>query len=191
MRRIATLAVLLPLMGCAGTPAPQASLPADAVVGAGDPTRAAIIGTAYAFASPATMAGRPDAAARAAAQVEYLATEIPDGPRWAGYDPLVGQELLAARDELRLALGVAPDAPPQAVVNALYNASRALRSGDQAAAMLALPGPMFHDGSATLVRLGSLPPLPRTRLATALTNQEFLRVEQDGRINGGGDGGKD
>ncbi|MFC7538900.1 hypothetical protein ACFQU2_04705 [Siccirubricoccus deserti] len=99
--------------------------------------------------------------------------------------------MVAARDELRLALGVAPDAPPQVVVDALYNASRALRSGDQAAAALALPGPVFRDGPATLARLGDLPPLPRTRLATALTNQEFLRVEQDGRINGGGDGGKD
>jgi hypothetical protein len=191
MRRIATLVALLPLVGCAMAPVPQVALPADAVVGAGDPTRAAIIGSAYAFASPATMEGRPDAAARAAAQVEYLATEIPGGARWVGYDPLIGQELLAARDELRLALGVAPNAPPQAVVNALYDASRALRSGDPAAAALALPGPMFHDGPTTLVRLGDLPPLPRTRLATALTNQEFLRVEQDGRINGGGDGGKD
>jgi hypothetical protein len=191
MRRIATLVALLPLVGCAVAPAPYAILPGDAVVGAGDPTRAAIIGSAYAFASPATMAGRPDAAARAAAQVEYLATEIPAGPRWTGYSPLIGQELLAARDELRLALGVAPDAPPQAVVDALYGASRALRSGDPAAAALALPGSVFHDGPTTLARLGSLPPLPRTRLATALTNQEFLRVEQDGRVNGGGDGGKD
>ncbi|GGC48065.1 hypothetical protein GCM10011504_28130 [Siccirubricoccus deserti] len=191
MRRIATLVALLPLAGCAVAPASHAVLPNDAVVGAGDPTRAAIIGSAYAFASPGTMAGRPDAAARAAAQVEFLATEIPAGPRWTGYDRLVGQELVAARDELRLALGVAPDAPPQVVVDALYNASRALRSGDQAAAALALPGPVFRDGPATLARLGDLPPLPRTRLATALTNQEFLRVEQDGRINGGGDGGKD
>src|SRR5690348_9837230 len=75
MRRIAVLAALLPVIACAPAP-PYARLPADAVIGAGDPTRAAIIGSASAFGTPASLAGRPDAAARAAAQVEYLATEI-------------------------------------------------------------------------------------------------------------------
>ncbi len=64
------LLVALPLLGgCAGfgAPIPSAVLPPDAVEGAGDPTRAAIINTAYAFNAPASLAGRPDEAARAVA----------------------------------------------------------------------------------------------------------------------------
>ncbi|MBV1797833.1 hypothetical protein [Siccirubricoccus sp. G192] len=190
MRRMLSLAALLPVLACSAVP-PYASLPADAVVGAGDPTRAAIIGSAYAFSAPESVAGRPDAAARAAAQVEYLATEIPSGPRWYAFNPSITAELAAARDGLRTALGISPSAPPQAVVDGLYAASRALRAGDQAGAGQALQAPVFRDGQATLLRLASLPPLPRTRIATSLTNQEMTRVDNDGRFADGGDGGKD
>ncbi len=80
------LLVALPLLvgSCAGAgpPLPSAVLPPDAVEGAGDPTRAAIINTAYAFNAPASLAGRPDEAARAVANYEHLVVEIPTGPRW-------------------------------------------------------------------------------------------------------------
>ncbi len=189
---VGALAILLPLVACGGGPVPpHASLPPDAVAGIGDPTRAAIISTAYAFNTPASMVRRPVDAARAAAQVEHLAAEIPYGPRWAEFSPLVGRELVAARGELRAALGVSPDAPPQAVVDALYAASRALAAGDGAAAERALPPPSFGDGRSTLARLGSLPPLPRTGTATALTERELNRVDQTGRHStDGGDGGR-
>src|SRR3954470_8042595 len=95
MRRIAALVLLQPLLGCAGVAPPYAVLPSDAVIGAGDPARSAISSTAYVFSTPSAVAGRPEAAARAAAQVEYLATEIPGGPRFFEYSPLVGRELLA------------------------------------------------------------------------------------------------
>ncbi len=186
-----TLAVLLPLIAC-GPAAPYVQLPTDAVIGAGDPTRAAIIGSAYAFGAPSSIAARPAAAARAAAQVEFLAAETPSGPRYFEYSPSIGQELTAARDELRMALGIAPGASPQAVVDGLYAVSRALGAQDGPAATTALMAPVFQDGQVTLTRLGSLPPLPRTRIATALTNSEMNRVDQDGRFSGsgGGDGGK-
>ena len=189
-------ALLLPLLAaCGGPQPPYASLPTDAVTGAGDPTRAAIVSTAYVFNAPASVARRPADAARAAAQVEHLATEIPYGPRWVEFCPLVGRELVAARGELRAALGIAPDAPPQAVVDALYAASRdaasrALAAGDNTAAERVLPPPAFRDGRATLARLASLPPLPRTGTATALTDRELLRVDQLNRADGG-DGGKE
>ena len=184
------LALLLPILAACGAapPVPYASLPPDATAGAGDPTRAAIVSSAYAFNTPAALARRPADAARAAAQVEHLATEIPYGPRWVEFSPLVGRELVVARGELREALGVSPDAPPQAVVDALYAASRALAAGDRAAAEQALPPPAFRDGRATLSRLSSLPPLPRTGTATALTDRELLRVDQLNRSDGGGDG---
>ena len=186
------LAVSLPLFACGGPPPPYAGLPPDAVVGAGDPTRAAIVYTAYVFNAPTSLARNPAEAARAAAQVEYLATEIPYGPRWVEFSPLVGRELMAARGELHSALGVSPDAPPQAVVDALYAASRALGAGDGAGAVRALPPPAFRDGNATLARLASLPPLPRTSTATALTEREMVRVDQTSRFSGdgGGDGGR-
>ena len=89
--------VSLPLLACGGPAPPFTDLPPDAVVGAGDPTRAAIVYTAYVFNTPASLARRPADAARAAAQVEHLATEIPYGPRWFEFSPLVGRELVAAR----------------------------------------------------------------------------------------------
>lgn len=191
IRRILAAAAFLPLLGC-GQVAPYATLPGDAIIGAGDPTRAAIIGSAYAFGSPESLAGRPEAAARAAAEVEYLATEIPTGPRWVQFNPSISQELVAAREELRAALGISPDAPPQAVVDALYAASRALRAGDREAAERLLQPPVFQNGQGALLRLASLPPLPRTRTATSLTYEELNRVDQDGKFSGagGGDGGK-
>lgn len=192
MTRTLALLALLPLLACAPRPStPFAVLPFDAVTGIGDPTRTAIIGSAYAFALRANTAGRPDAAAQAAAQVEYLASEIPTGPRWTEFNPVVGLELLAARAELRAALGIAPEASPQIVVDALYAASRPLATGDALAAAAALPTGAFRDRQATLRQLASLPPLPRTRVATALTERELLRVDRDGSQynGGGGDGG--
>ena len=110
------LLVALPLLvgGCdgAGAPIPSAVLPPDAVEGAGDPTRAAIINTAYAFNAPASLAGRPDEAARAVANYEHLAVEIPTGPRWVGFSPLVGLELRRGLEDVRNAVGVAPGRRP-------------------------------------------------------------------------------
>ena len=184
MRRC-LLAALLALAGC-GAPRPYAALPRDAVAGVGDPTRAAVIGTAYAFAGhPAG----PDAA-RAAAEVEYLATEIPGGPRWIDFNPTIALGLEDARTELHQVLGIAPDAPPQAVVDGLFAASRAMRQGDAAAARAALAAPVFPDGALTLQRLDRLPDLPRTRSATALAERELYRVEQDNQVSSGGDGAK-
>lgn len=190
----APAACLMLLIGACAAPAPPPSalLPADAVEGVGDPARAAILGSAYAFAAPSHLAGRPAEAARALAQVEYLAAEIPSGPRWVEWSPLVGAELQLARAELRTALGVPVAASPQHVVDAFYAAARALQRGDVAAAELVLHA-MPLAGESPVRRLGGLPALPRTRLATALAQQEMVRVDQDSRLGGVGsnDGGKD
>ncbi|MFC3124233.1 hypothetical protein ACFOD4_04100 [Pseudoroseomonas globiformis] len=173
------------LAGCAaGGPAPpSAVLPPDSVQGAGDPTRAAILNTAYAFNTPSALAGRPDEAARAAANYEYLAVEIPSGPRWIGLSPLAGLELRRGLAELRGAIGIAPNAPPQAVVDALYAAFRALRGGDPAAARAALNPPLFEPGGeATLARLAQLPPMPRVGFAASLTEREMNRQDRGPRL---------
>lgn len=184
--------LLATLAGCAQHPAGQpiayATLPGDAVVGAGDPTRAAIVSTAYVFGTPSAVAGRPDAAARAVAELEYLATEIPTGPRWREWDPTIAPQLVAARDEVRAALGIAPDAPPQAVVDTLFAASRALRQGDAAAAQRSLSAPFYANGAETLTRLASLPPLPAANVATSRAASELDKQRFWGR-SGGADGG--
>lgn len=175
----------------AGPPPPSASLPADAVAGAGDPTRAAVFNTASVFANPASVAGRPEEAARAAANFEYLVVEIPYGARYRGLNAILQPELEAGRAELRTALGVRPDAPPQAVIDALYATSRALRAGDTAAADRILSSPVFTAGGpATLQRLAALPPLPRVNVAAVHTQQELDRSDRIDRFRGGGPTGR-
>ena len=78
MRAVAfCAAAVLAALAAACTPGPNysprdwVSLPPDAVVGAGDPTRSAILNTAYAFGTPASLAGRPAEAAVAGAQLDY------------------------------------------------------------------------------------------------------------------------
>jgi hypothetical protein len=178
----------LPLLeGCAGSspPLPSVSLPPDAVEGAGDPTRAAIINASYAFANIGTLVGRPDEAARAVANYEYLAVEIPTGPRWVGFSPLVGVELRRGLAEVRSAVGISPKAPPQPVVDALYAVIRALRAGDAETAPRALRLPLFEaGGEATLARLGNLPRLPQAAFATTLALNEMNRQDRNGGRRG-------
>jgi hypothetical protein len=187
------LATLALLAGCVTPDQPPqgyATLPPDAVQGAGDPTRSAIIGSAYAFGNPSSLAGSPAAAARAVANYEYLATELPYGPRWRGFNGPIGPQFAAGLQELRPAIGIAPNAPAQPVVNALYGASRAINAGDQAAAERLLSSPLFPNGGpATLQRLSNLPPLPRVAAATAFAAQELDRQDRLGSPRGQGGGG--
>jgi len=189
MRASLAFLALLPLVACApGGPAgPTASLPFDAVQGAGDPTRSAIYSSAYAFNNPGGLANAA-VAARASANLEFLAVSIPQDPRYNSAPTLNGQ-LALARAELHNVLGVAPNAPPQAVVDGLYGASRALRMQDLTGAANALPVVAFPDRQATLTRLAAMPALPQAAAATAMAERELLRQEQDrtdGRRGGGG-----
>jgi len=183
---------LLVLAGCKPVQPPPggwATLPPDAVVGAGDPTRAAIISAAGVFGNTASVAGNPAAAARAVANYEYLAVEIPTGPRWRGFNPAVSTELLEGRKELRAVRGIAPDAPTQPLIEAFYAASRALVVGNQAAAEQALSGPNFPAGSAvTMAKLNALPRVPRAAAATSMAALELDRqsMQDMGRRGGGG-----
>jgi hypothetical protein len=183
-RHILLLLLSIPpmLASCAGyLPPPSVGLPPDAIEGAGDPTRAAIISTAYAFGTPGILAGRPAEAARAVANYEFLAVEIPTGPRWVGFSPLVGIELRRGLEELRNAVGIAPGAPPQPVVDALYSVFRALRVGDHEAARRVLSAPVFEaGGEATLTRLADLPRLPQAGFAASLAANELNQQDRGG-----------
>jgi hypothetical protein len=188
-------AALLAALAAACTPGPSysptdwVSLPPDAVVGAGDPTRSAILNTAYAFGTPQSLANRPAEAAVAVAQLDYLASEIPFGPRWREFDPTVGLLLRQARQEVRGYLGISQEAAPQVVVDSLYTASRALRANDRAAAERIMAPPVYPNARQTLAHLTALPLLPTANQATARAAQELDRVGRIGGRGGGGFGG--
>lgn len=130
-----------------------------------------------AFATPARLRGRPAAAARAVADVEFLAVDL-QRLRFVGADPLVGPSMLAARSELRGVLDIDPQAPPQPVIDALLAAAAAIDGGGDP--IPALTRPFFRAGaSATLVRLNAMPPVPRTTEATA---RALGMIEQRGPV---------
>lgn len=165
MRR-RTLLTLIALPGCAGegfTAPDPVRLPRDATDGAGDPASAAISRAAFTFAHPASLAGRPGDAARAIADMEYLAAALPFDPRFQQRDPLLPDHLAQARAEWRPVLGIAPAQPAQAVIESLYAFWRATLAQNPAAAAAALPPGLFAPD--VLTRLADLPPLPRTGLA--------------------------
>ncbi|MGG5888020.1 hypothetical protein ACLF3G_12850 [Falsiroseomonas sp. HC035] len=182
--RRATLTLLL-AAGCAPlaptAPAETVNLPAAGLpLGAGDPTRGAILASSYAFGRPATLQGNPAAAAEALAQLEYLTAELGTGGAWRDMDPLVSVELRQARDEARAALGFRQAATAQVAVNALYGTAVALRRNDGAAAGAALVPLAPPGGSeAALARLANLPPLPRAASATARARDALNRRDSD------------
>lgn len=162
------------------TPAPQrapgATLPADVTRGVTDPARRAIFNTSYAFSAPRRLAGRPADAARAIAEVEFLTVDFGVDQRWREFPASVPLAFQNARPEWRAAAGIAADAEPQAVIDALFAARRALLQGDTAAAAAALTPPMFQGGgNATLGRLSALPVLRRTAAATRSAENELAR----------------
>jgi len=167
-------ALLLPLAllaGCTQVVMPDpVHLPRDSVEGAGDPTRAAVTRTAYAFTRPEILAGRPGEAARAIADMEFLAAALPFDPLYQQRDPLLPQRLAMARAEWRAALGIAPEQPAQPVIDGLYGVARASAEGQA----LRLPeGIISRDG---LTRLADLPALPQTAQAAAAASR--VQMEQ-------------
>ncbi|MES2710914.1 MAG: hypothetical protein V4653_04990 [Pseudomonadota bacterium] len=174
--RIMAAAVLgLGLAAC-GTVPPSASLTGQQMEGFGEPTRTAILNTSYASSSPANLDQQPADAALAVAQAEHLAVELAYGARWRQFSPLVPTAFEMARPEWRAALGIAENAPPQQVINAMFQARRALEQDNLVDARTALSGPIFtQGGQATLARLAALPALPRTNYATSAAEGELTR----------------
>lgn len=177
-----SLLLALPLLAaCSGPiltapPGEWATLPRDAVVGAGDPTRSAVLSTSAVFGDRTPAAGQPAAAARAIAQMEFLAVTLPTNDTFANASPTLLPQLATARREWRSALDIAPGTPPQAIIDSLYAAGRALDVGQRDAAAAALPPTIFRrGGGATLAQLASLPNLPNTAAAAA-TAQQALRT---------------
>lgn len=191
--RLPALAAVLLMAACTPIPdrPPQGAvtMPADATPAVRDPMRAAITEAAFAFQSPGNLAGQPADAARAVAQYEFITAELPYTPRWrdqGGGGGVSGPALMAALPELRNAVGIAPNAPAQQVVDSLFAAIRALQAGDRPAAERALSGPHFTRGGAgTLQVLNELPPMPQVSTALGRAAAELDRPSGRGSGSGG------
>lgn len=131
-----------------------------------DPDVAATNLAAWAFADPSRTRNDPVDAARATASLDYIAGELNTSPRWANIPAITQIQLLQGRAEMRQAIGVAPGAPSQLVVDGLAGAGNALASGNQVAALAALQNPAFPNPQATLARLYALPYIRMANVST-------------------------
>lgn len=163
-------------------PPPPAGLLLGAAALDPAPVRAVAQAVAAAFADRgAGLAGRPAETAQAAAQLEFLASDLARDPRYGRIAEGVSRELALARQELRELLGIAPAAAPAVVTQALLVAARALRAGDQAAAAAALPAPTFEPGGAgSVARLGQAGPMPQAGIATQYAAEAIARADAIG-----------
>jgi len=145
-----------------------AQAPEGAFGSNGDEDVAAINLASWAFSLSTNIRHNPIEAARSVAAVDYLAGELSSSPRWIGISPFVQMEMLQAREEVRAAIGILPNARSQVVVNSLsrYAASLA-ENGDQLQALQYLTNPAFTLGpKLTEARLENLPFMSTTNVAT-------------------------
>lgn len=143
----------------------------SAVIGE-DPAMAAANDATWVFAHPASVQGKPAEMALAVASLDAVAGEFSTVARWARMDSLVKLEMLRARARVRQILGVRPNAPSQAVIDALVAVSKALHRGDQPAALRALSAPVFtKPPQRALAVLTHFPYVPLANHATAFASQ--------------------
>jgi hypothetical protein len=178
---VLALALVLAAAGC-GPLVPfvpdQAQLPAGALGGGLDPDVTAVNLAQYAFADSGRTYGRPVDAARACASMLYIAGALYTSPRWSNISAITKEQLLQGRQEVRDALGVAPGATAQQVVDGLVGAADALNAGDQAAAIRALSGPAFPAGGEKV--LAVLSNLPYLRMANVSTMRAANQLFDNG-----------
>ena len=183
-RRSLFSALLVLPVACAELATPRGPLapPAGLLGDAPDPGRAAITALDEAFRNGGAGLREPAALARAAAVLEWLAADLQTNPRWAPVPSNLRDRVVAAREEMRVALGLMTGIPSPDAARALADASAALDRGDRRAAVNALGGGRFrHGGERTLERLGNPGPLPVGEIAMGLLAQEVARLD---RTNG-------
>jgi hypothetical protein len=164
MLRLMPLAALgLVLAACASPSSPPPPLPSPVSPAPGLPEdearRAAIDANSW-FARP--QANQPARAARAHAELEFLAEALTRDPNLRGGAGQGLPQLQIARREHRAALGIPADAPAGAVVLGLRTAAEALERNERAAAIAALPSNVFAAGGEETLRRLALPPRVRS-----------------------------
>lgn len=175
MRRPLALALACLLAACEPGYVPDAARAPAGAFGEGDQDLAAVNVAQYAFMDSGRLYGRPADGARAVAAIDYLAGQFAVSSRWSNLPDDLKGEMLSARDAVRQAAGIAPDAPSQLVVDRLTRAYRDLAAGDRQAALADLTGPAFTLGpDATLRRLGNMPYL----LAASTAAQHAFEATQ-------------
>lgn len=152
---------------CAGIQVPDTARMPPFAFGVVDPDVGAIELAQWAFADPIRTRGDPVDGARAVAAVDYLAGELQASPRWQNMSVLTLMQMVQARAQVRRAVGIAPGAPSQQVVNSLIGAANALAAGLQPAALAALDNPIYQQPPPqTLFKLSNLPYVPTANVAT-------------------------
>jgi hypothetical protein len=175
--RLIVTALCVALPACAWSPSSQSPQLPPGVFGTyEDNDVGAINQAAWAFAERGRTHGNPIEAARAVIAVDYLADELSANPRWVELSGISKMGMVRARADVRRALGIAPDAPSQLVIDALPRFTAAMRDGDQAAATRALAGPVFTLPPAQTQRiLSDLPYIASANQATLQASSEILR----------------
>jgi hypothetical protein len=174
---------LLPLMvllgACTADPA------ANHLGGFGDPVRGAALNAPRLLGNTAQLQGRPADAALAVVQLEVLAEAFRTDPRYMhDVSGTARATVEAGQAEMRRTVGIAPDAPGEAVIAQLREAAEALGRGSRVRAEAALSGPHFPaGGEATLARLSRLPFLPRVSEAAGAASQEIGRLDRRSTVN--------
>ena len=128
------------------------------------------------------LTGQPWETARLIQGLEFLAIELPNGPRWNVVMPMASVAVPSARREWRQAFGIAPDARAQDVIDSLSVVRNAFAARSLSGAVDALRPPLLTPGGQeTLNRLGDPPALPRTTRAIVDARQELWSARDLGR----------
>jgi hypothetical protein len=165
MRLVPGCAAVLLLVGCAAEPTAPVSLPGGIAPSAGLIDPAVIVGQDIAAFYRSPEPGKPAAAARAIAEIEWLAAYLPASPRMMGASAQGLNELVLARNEARAALGIPARTPAQPVINGLAAAAVAIAANDTAGMARALPRSVFPLGPEETVRRLAAPPPNRNIMA--------------------------
>jgi hypothetical protein len=175
------LAPLAALAACTAQPRePTPTLPAGTAPA--DPVRDPTVQVGQAIASffRRPPADQPAQAARAIAELEWLASTLPTNPQWAAVPSSGILELGQARNEARSALGIPRNAASQAVINGLSGAATGIEAGDRAAVARALPRSVFPLGPEEIVRRLAQPPNVPSAMP-ALVSLSTVRSVSSGR----------
>lgn len=132
----------------------------------------------YAFSNPSRTYGNPVAGAQAVLAMDYIAGQLNTSPRWANIEATTQMQLLEGRAQTRAAVGIAPNAPSQLVVNSLVAARNDLASGNQAAAARDMDNPAFPQGGARTVQLlANLPYIQMANVASQHAAEQLFRPD--------------
>jgi hypothetical protein len=177
---------LLGLGACAARPTETAILPEFRGFVSIDPVRHSIEQAADILSHPNRLTAQPWETARLVQALEFLAAELPNGPRWNVMLPMAQLAVPAARVEWRQSLGIAPDAPAQQVIDSLTELRSAFAARSPVGAAAALRAPLFNPGGQDSVNRFAAPPaLPRSTRALLDARQELATQSLERRSGGG------